>query len=342
MRRSRARRSAAAALEQLHCSRQARTPDEPKNGSSWRRAASSRSGAATCGAATGPSTLTFTPCVSLRNRDSVFDDWPRRPAARTSSAIFRATVSTNTAWWAPSASPRSRARAALLVRGHPSPCSRPSGQLQPHQREARPRPAWRSRPSTTWRAGIRCRARNSSTRSSRARAPLIDRLFPQVRLVLFSGSFLRNTRDDLLDASRGGAVRTVGDPAHARHRLGGGLHEEYRCRASRHGAACRPRASAVALAHAYSARRGFPRSHTPRPPTADGRRDRRGPCPPTGAFAGGDTTVRGFLARSPGRLLRPDDPRITISQSPVPDRGQRRSDLQQRAAAPCSSTRCRA
>jgi len=43
--------------------------------------------------------------------------------------------------------------------------------------------------------------------------PLIDRLFPQVRLSTFSASLIRDSRDDLLDASRGGLVAVTGDLA---------------------------------------------------------------------------------------------------------------------------------
>lgn len=44
-------------------------------------------------------------------------------------------------------------------------------------------------------------------------SPLIDRLFPQVRLSTFSGSFIRDSRDDLLDPSRGGLVTLTTDLA---------------------------------------------------------------------------------------------------------------------------------
>ena len=36
--------------------------------------------------------------------------------------------------------------------------------------------------------------------------PLIDRLFPQVRLSKLSGSLIRDTRDDIIDATRGRLV----------------------------------------------------------------------------------------------------------------------------------------
>jgi outer membrane protein assembly factor BamA len=43
--------------------------------------------------------------------------------------------------------------------------------------------------------------------------PLIDRIFPQVRLSKFSGSFIRDTRDDILDATSGRLVIVDGDLA---------------------------------------------------------------------------------------------------------------------------------
>ena len=42
---------------------------------------------------------------------------------------------------------------------------------------------------------------------------LIDRLFPQVRLSILSSSFLRDTRDDLVDAARGTLITTTADLA---------------------------------------------------------------------------------------------------------------------------------
>ena len=42
---------------------------------------------------------------------------------------------------------------------------------------------------------------------------LIDRVFPQVRLSILSSSFLRDTRDDLVDASRGTLITTTADLA---------------------------------------------------------------------------------------------------------------------------------
>ena len=42
---------------------------------------------------------------------------------------------------------------------------------------------------------------------------LIDRLFPQVRLSILSSSFLRDTRNDLVDASRGTLITTTADLA---------------------------------------------------------------------------------------------------------------------------------
>ncbi len=152
-------------------------------------------------------------------------------------------------------------------------------------------------------------------------SPLIDRLFPEVRLSLLSGSFLRNTRDDLLDASRGSAVTVDGDLAmraigsevgFAKMSVQGFLYRRLPT----------ARRVVVALGARLGAAQGFPRqvSRT----AADGSTvvetvedlpaNRR-------FFAGGDTTVRGFSLDRLGDFFGPDDPRNTISQSGFPTGG---------------------
>jgi outer membrane protein insertion porin family len=44
-------------------------------------------------------------------------------------------------------------------------------------------------------------------------ATIIDRLFPQIRLSMFSGSFIRDSRDDLADTSRGTLLTVTSDLA---------------------------------------------------------------------------------------------------------------------------------
>lgn len=44
-------------------------------------------------------------------------------------------------------------------------------------------------------------------------SPIIDRLFPQVRLSIVSSSFIRDSRDDLLDPSKGKLITVTGDVA---------------------------------------------------------------------------------------------------------------------------------
>ncbi len=152
-------------------------------------------------------------------------------------------------------------------------------------------------------------------------SPLIDRLFPQVRLSLFSGSFLRNTRDDLLDASRGSAVTVDGDLA--MRAIGS---EVGFAKVSVQGFVYRRLPTARRVVAAFGARlgaaQGFPRQVTRT--AADGSTvvevvedlpaSRR-------FFAGGDTTVRGFSLDRLGEFFAVDDPRNTISQSGFPTGG---------------------
>jgi outer membrane protein assembly complex protein YaeT len=125
----------------------------------------------------------------------------------------------------------------------------------------------------------------------------IDRLFPQVRLSGFSGALARDTRDDLLDPSRGSFLS--GEGSLAARALGGqvGFVKTYVQGFTFHRLPGRRRvifASRAALGLAN----GFPREV--QPTDADGNPL---PVPPVVVddlpaserfFAGGDTTVRGF------------------------------------------------
>jgi outer membrane protein insertion porin family len=135
-----------------------------------------------------------------------------------------------------------------------------------------------------------------------AQRPLIDRLFPEVRLSTFAGSFLRDSRDDVLDSAKGTLV--VVDSDIAARAIGSEVgyvktyvqgRTFYQLPAARR--------MVVALAGRLGAAHGFPRSV----PRVDGNG-----VPVTGDdgapivdvvqdlpaserfFAGGDTTVRGF------------------------------------------------
>jgi outer membrane protein insertion porin family len=135
-----------------------------------------------------------------------------------------------------------------------------------------------------------------------AQRPLIDRLFPEVRLSTFAGSFLRDSRDDVLDSAKGHllvvdsdiAARAIGsEVGYVKTYVQGRTFYQLPT----------ARRTVVALAGRLGAAHGFPRS-VPRV-DADG-------VPVTGEdgapivdivqdlpaserfFAGGDTTVRGF------------------------------------------------
>ncbi len=156
--------------------------------------------------------------------------------------------------------------------------------------------------------------------------PLIDRLFPQVRLSKFAGSLLRDSRDDVLDAE--GGTLLVGDDRRrrARDRLRGRLRQDVRRRPSRI-AGCRARGASCSRSAPASARRTGSRvpcrvsmrPATPIPgpdgePIVDVVQD----LPASERFfAGGDTTVRGF---SLDRLGTTE----TISPTGFPHRRQRR------------------
>jgi outer membrane protein insertion porin family len=135
-----------------------------------------------------------------------------------------------------------------------------------------------------------------------AQRPLIDRLFPEVRLSTFAGSFLRDSRDDVLDSAKGTLV--VVDSDIAARAIGSevGYVKTY-VQGRTFYQLPTGRRIVVALAGRLGAAHGFPRS-VPRV-------DRNG-APVTGDdgvpivdvvqdlpaserfFAGGDTTVRGF------------------------------------------------
>jgi outer membrane protein insertion porin family len=132
--------------------------------------------------------------------------------------------------------------------------------------------------------------------------PLIDRLFPQVRLSKFAGSFIRDTRNDVLDTSRGTflfvdadlAARTIGSEV--------GFIKTY-VQAFTYRQLPTARRVVLALAARVGAAHGFPREV----PRVDGTGE-----PVLGDdgvqvvdvvqdlpaserfFAGGETTVRGF------------------------------------------------
>lgn len=116
-------------------------------------------------------------------------------------------------------------------------------------------------------------------------APLIDRLFPQVRLVRFSGATIRDTRDDPLDPARGSlatistdlAARAVGsEVGFVRTYVEGFLYRRLPAR----------RSTVLALGARLGAAHGFPREK-------DGRIVQDLPASER-FFAGGDTSVRGF------------------------------------------------
>jgi outer membrane protein insertion porin family len=135
-----------------------------------------------------------------------------------------------------------------------------------------------------------------------AQKPLIDRLFPEVRLSTFAGSFLRDSRDDVLDSAKGTLL--VVDSDIAARAIGSEVGYVKTYVQGRTFYKLPPaRRTVVALAGRFGAAHGFPRS-VPRV-------DENG-APVTGDdgapivdvvqdlpaserfFAGGDTTVRGF------------------------------------------------
>ena len=135
-----------------------------------------------------------------------------------------------------------------------------------------------------------------------AQRPLIDRLFPQVRLSTVAGSFLRDSRDDVLDSAKGTLFVVEADLAARAIGSEVGYVKTY-TQVRRFYEVPSVRRTVVALAARFGAAHGFPRSV----PLVDSRGQ-----PIVGAdgqqivsivqdlpaserfFAGGDTTVRGF------------------------------------------------
>jgi outer membrane protein insertion porin family len=116
---------------------------------------------------------------------------------------------------------------------------------------------------------------------------LIDRLFPQVRLSKFAGSFIRDTRDDLLDASSGNLFIVDGDVAARAIGSQVGFVQTYIQGFSYHRLPT-ARRMVVALGARVGAAHAFAR---PLPVTEEDVAD----LPASERFfAGGDTTVRGF------------------------------------------------
>ena len=135
-----------------------------------------------------------------------------------------------------------------------------------------------------------------------AQKPLIDRLFPQVRLSTFAGSLLRDSRDDVLDSAKGTLV--VVDADLSARAIGSevGFVKAY-VQGRKFYQLPTARRTVVALAARVGAAHGFPRE-VPRlgpggepVPGPDGEPivDTVQDLPASERFfAGGDTTVRGF------------------------------------------------
>ena len=115
--------------------------------------------------------------------------------------------------------------------------------------------------------------------------PLIDRLFPQVRLSKFSGSLIRDTRDDGLDPSTGHLVLVDSTVAARAYGSEVGFFKTY-LQGFSYTQLPAKRRTIVALGARVGAAHGFPRD-TPDGVVQDLPISER-------FFAGGDTTVRGF------------------------------------------------
>jgi outer membrane protein insertion porin family len=129
--------------------------------------------------------------------------------------------------------------------------------------------------------------------------PLIDRLFPQVRLSTFSSSVIRDTRDDPVDPTMGGLIGVDGELAARRVGSEVGFFKTFL-----QGFTYRRVGSGRTIA-AFGARvglaTGFPRTI---PTVVDGQTVSQtvSDLPASERFfAGGDTTVRGFTLDSLGR-----------------------------------------
>jgi outer membrane translocation and assembly module TamA len=123
---------------------------------------------------------------------------------------------------------------------------------------------------------------------SESERPLVDRLFPQVRLSKFSGTMIRDTRDDVLDPSHGRWFILDADVAARAFGSQVGFDKVY-LQAFSYTQLPTARRIIVALAGRLGAAHGFAR-------VANGQE-----LPPQDRlpaserfFAGGDTTVRGF------------------------------------------------
>jgi outer membrane protein insertion porin family len=152
-----------------------------------------------------------------------------------------------------------------------------------------------------------------------AQRPLIDRLFPEVRLSSFAGSFIRDARDDVLDTAKGTLLVVESDLAARRIGSEVGFVKTF-VQARTFYQLPSERRVVVALAGRLGAAHGFPRSVP--------RLDENG-RPVTGGdgtpivdvvqdlpaserfFAGGDTTVRGFALDRLG-----DDSTISVTGFP--------------------------
>jgi outer membrane protein insertion porin family len=117
------------------------------------------------------------------------------------------------------------------------------------------------------------------------RQPLIDRLFPEVRLSKFAGSIIRDTRDDLLDASRGTFVIVDGEVAGRAIGSEVGFVQAH-VQAFTYHQLPTARRIVVALAARVGAAHGFARE-------VDGRVVQDLPASER-FFAGGESSVRGF------------------------------------------------
>ena len=116
--------------------------------------------------------------------------------------------------------------------------------------------------------------------------PLVDRLFPQVRLSRFSGSLIRDTRDDGVDPSKGFLFVVDSDLAARAYGSQVGYVKTY-LQGFSYNRLPVSRRLVVALGARLGAAHGFPRQ------TDQGTVENELPASER-FFAGGDTTVRGF------------------------------------------------
>ncbi|MGH9203153.1 MAG: BamA/TamA family outer membrane protein, partial [Vicinamibacterales bacterium] len=124
--------------------------------------------------------------------------------------------------------------------------------------------------------------------------PLIDRLFPQFRLSTFSGTMLRDTRDDVLDASRGTLLLVESDLAARVVGSEVGFVKSY-VQGSSFYRFPNSRRIVLALNARLGAAHGFPREVSRIDSTGATVVDVVEDLPASERFfAGGDTTVRGF------------------------------------------------